>query len=134
MANITQYKKEYCQLLIDHMSQGYSFGSFGGDIGVTRKTLYNWLKEFDEFREAKEIGYKKALKMFESRLLAKVSGQKLKNVDPKLIDTACLIFGLKTRFHKDYGEQQKEQGSISLPESYEITISSKTRESDGTEN
>lgn len=57
----TDYKPEYCQMLIEHMEEGYSYESFGGVIGVAEKTLYNWEKHHPEFLHSKEIGVQKSL-------------------------------------------------------------------------
>lgn len=52
----TKYKEEYCDQLIDHMSEGFSFESFGGIISVSRDTLYEWAKVQPAFSDAKKIG------------------------------------------------------------------------------
>jgi hypothetical protein len=52
----SEYKPEYCEQLIEHMKDGFSFESFGGIIGVSKKTLYNWADNFPEFLHAKERG------------------------------------------------------------------------------
>jgi hypothetical protein len=57
----TDYKPEYCQMLIEHMEEGYSFESFGGIIGVAEKTLYNWEKQHPDFLHSKEIGVQKSM-------------------------------------------------------------------------
>jgi hypothetical protein len=101
-----QYKEEFCELLIEHLSKGLSFGCFGAEIGVVRSTIYKWLEDYPEFKEAKDIGVQKALKWHEQILSAKMSGRELKGFDPKKSDSTCLIFALKTRFHKEYGERQ----------------------------
>jgi hypothetical protein len=119
-----QYKKEYCDMLIRHMEMGYSFGSFGAEINHGRTTLYAWLKNHEEFKEAYEIGYAKALKVFETILSAKIRGKDLTNVDVKKADTACLIFGLKTRFKEYYSEKVEvelgEESRKSLKLAYKI--------------
>lgn len=51
----TDYKKEYCDLLIEHGKQGLSFESFAGVIGQCRSTLYVWTKEHKEFMDAKKL-------------------------------------------------------------------------------
>jgi hypothetical protein len=106
--NKTTYRAEYCEQLIDHMAKGKSFESFGGKIRVGRQTLYDWTNAHSEFMEAKSIGQMSALDYLETRLTAKISGQKFsdKNFNPKDIDTAMTIFALKTRFHKIYGEKK----------------------------
>jgi len=112
----TTFKEEYCQQLIDHMKTGMSYESFGSDIMVGRSTMYDWEKVHPTWKEAKEIAFDQALKFFEQRLIAKISGQKLPGISIKDIDTSCLIFGLKTRFHKNYSEKTETEvtGSISI--------------------
>lgn len=102
-----KYRHEYCEMLIQHLDKGLSIQTFGGTIGVARSTVYKWADEFKEFKEAMEIGKQKAQEFYEKRLVAKTAGQTIKGVDSKLVDTTCLIFALKTRFHETYGERQK---------------------------
>lgn len=101
-----KYRPEYCEMLIRHLAQGLSIQTFGGTIGVVRSTVYKWVDEMPEFKEAKLIGLQKAQEFFEKRLIAKVAGQKIQGIDSKTIDTSCLIFALKTRFHETYSEKQ----------------------------
>ncbi|MEN6621514.1 MAG: hypothetical protein ABFD50_08210 [Smithella sp.] len=60
-----EYKKSYCQRLIDHMAKGLSFISFAGEVGVTKSILNDWLIEYPDFKEAKEIGEMKSLLKWE---------------------------------------------------------------------
>ena len=50
----TVYKPEFCQELLEHSKEGYSFEAFGGRIGVCKDTLYRWLKEYKEFSDARK--------------------------------------------------------------------------------
>jgi hypothetical protein len=95
------YKKEYCQMLIDHMSKGLSYESFAADIKCGHSTLYDWETRYPEFGEAKKQGFDAAFKFWEGLLTAKAYGLK------KDIDATCVIFCLKTRFHKHYGEHRR---------------------------
>jgi transposase len=61
MGRPTKYKPEYCQMLINHMSEGYSFESFGAIISVDRTTLYHWETLFKEFSHCKGIARNKQL-------------------------------------------------------------------------
>lgn len=61
------YKPEYCEALIRHMAQGFSFESFGAEVGCCEKTLYNWEKTHSEFLQSKRIGTLEGLKWFEAR-------------------------------------------------------------------
>lgn len=57
----TKYKEEYCEMLINHMSEGYSFESFGGIIEVAEDTLYEWVKVHKNFSDSKNIGTQKSM-------------------------------------------------------------------------
>ena len=61
----TSYKPEYCEMLIEHMSEGYSFESFGGIIEVNEDTLYEWVKVHKEFSDSKKIGTQKSMVWWE---------------------------------------------------------------------
>ena len=56
-----KYRKEYCEKLIKHMSEGLSFETFGAtlDDPVGRTTLYDWVKVYPEFEAAKKIAFDK---------------------------------------------------------------------------
>ena len=61
----TKYKEEYCQKLIDHMAEGYSFDSFAGIVDVNIDTLYEWAKVHADFSDAKSIGTAKSMAWWE---------------------------------------------------------------------
>jgi len=87
----TLYKKEYCERLIEHMSEGMSFEAFAGVISVTRKTLYNWKEKHEEFLEAHEIGIEKC-RVFWERL--GIQGA----IGSKDFNGTAWIFNMKNRF------------------------------------
>lgn len=66
----TKYDPKYCEMLIEHMSEGLSFDSFAGVLGVTRATIYNWANDYPEFLDAKSIGRQKGM-LFDEKLLTK---------------------------------------------------------------
>lgn len=96
---LSLYKEEYCQMLIDHMSKGYSFESFAGTVSCTGRTLDNWVLRHPEFKEAKGIGLKKGLAFLEKLLFEAIKDKNM-NYGP-------VIFALKTRFYKMYGDKSK---------------------------
>jgi len=104
---MSKYKPEYCQMLIDHMSKGFSYETFGAEVSCGRTTLYDWELVHPEWKAAKKEAMERAQKFFETRLIAKISGQEIKGVKVKDIDTSCLIFALKTRFHHTYSEKNE---------------------------
>jgi len=52
----SKYKEDYCQMLIDHMAEGFTFESFGGVIGVCKDTLYEWVRVHKSFSYSKKAG------------------------------------------------------------------------------
>ncbi len=111
------YKSEFCEMLIQHMSQGLSYESFGAVVKCGRTTLYDWERKHPEWVKAKQEGTSVALKFWESLLAAKAFGSK------KEIDITAVIFCLKTRFHQTYGEHQKVQLSGEITTKSETDLS-----------
>ena len=48
----SEYKPEYCELVQEHMAQGYSLTAFAGSIKVGRETVYGWIAQHREFSDA----------------------------------------------------------------------------------
>lgn len=88
----SKYDPKYCEMLIEHMGEGYSFDSFAGGIGVSIKTLYNWKDLHDKFLHAQREGQSKSLKKFEEIAMGQMSG-KIQG------SAAVLIFWMKNRFN-----------------------------------
>ena len=101
-----KYKEEYAPMLIKHMSGGMSFESFGAVVDCCVKTLYNWKENNPEFDKAYNTGYSKAFAFFERALIADCVGGKITvNGKERTPKTNPIIFALRTRFHKIYGER-----------------------------
>ena len=90
----TTYKVEYCQGVIDFMSKGYSFEAYAGHINTHKDTLYNWVKLFPEFSDAKRLAFAKAQIFWEEIGLR---GMWTEEGGPKL-NTGNYIFQMKNRF------------------------------------
>lgn len=86
-----KYKKENCELLVDHMTKGLSYESFAGLVGVTRDCLYKWEKAHVEFGEAKRVGKEKMLLLFERMGIQAMAG-KIKG-----FNAATYIFTMKNK-------------------------------------
>ena len=110
-SHLVKYKPEFCVMLIAHMSEGYSFMSFGAIARAGRMTLYNWCDHYPEFKEAKQIGEASALKFFETAIKSASTKQVidekvlLKKFNPKDINIATMQWFIKNRFGKDYNEK-----------------------------
>ena len=64
MKSNNQYRPEFAILLMDHIAKGFSLASF--DVGVTKETIYSWLRTHEEFALARERGESKKLKLLEA--------------------------------------------------------------------
>lgn len=94
----SDYKHEYCQMLVDHMAEGYSFASFAFIAGTCEKTLYNWAKEHPDFLQAKNKGRAASLMTWEKIGMAGTVGKLEK------FNAASWIFTMKNRFK--WGDEQ----------------------------
>jgi hypothetical protein len=102
----TLYRPEYCQQLIDTMSQGDTLACFCADIGIHRESAYEWMKKHPEFSNAYKKAQENALKFWEKMLArcslgipVKIGGKEYKNYN-----VVAMIFLMKARF-KDYQQQ-----------------------------
>lgn len=59
----TDYRPEYCDLVIEEMAKGFSLGAFAGIIGVARSTIQRWVSEHQEFSVA--VSRAKAARLLE---------------------------------------------------------------------
>lgn len=104
----SKYKSEYCQLLLDHMANGFTYNSFAAlipDNSVNMDTIYEWEKKHPDFAETKKRGIILATYHWEKISAAIASGRKItirtkegvQVINPKDVNTAVHIFNLKNR-------------------------------------
>lgn len=84
------YKESYCQELLDYLAEGHSIAAFAGHVGVTKCTIFEWVKKHPDFAEAHQIAKGKSLAFWEDKLIAAAKGEN-KGAP------AVLIFGVKNR-------------------------------------
>lgn len=89
--HVIKYDHKFCEMLIEHQKSGLTFASFAPVAGVTKKTLYNWVDEYPEFKEAKEIASSHALLAMEKIGLGLATG-KLKGAPAVYIHRICNMF------------------------------------------
>lgn len=94
MATPVKYRAEFCQGVISHMEKGKSITSFAAQCNVSKKTLYEWLQQYPEFKEAKAIGEAKSVAWWEDLGQGAVTGQ------VPGFQQAAYIFTMKCRFGK----------------------------------
>lgn len=97
----TKYKPEYCQMLIDHMKEGYSFFTFAAVLGVNPDTVYNWVNLFPEFSEAKRTGLAASVQWWEQLWRAGAAGQ-IPNYN-----ATSVIFALKNKAPEIYKDRHE---------------------------
>jgi hypothetical protein len=94
MGRPSRYKKEYCQKLIEHMSQGLSFETFAAVVDVDRDTIYEWVKVYKDFSDAKKKAMPKRNLFVEKIYNASARGQIIRDADgtPLKPNPAMMIF------------------------------------------
>ena len=65
-----QYKEEYCEKAIELLGKGHTRAALAGELNVTRQTIYNWEKQFEDFAEAIAVGDAKRQMTMEKKALA----------------------------------------------------------------
>lgn len=108
-------------MLIQHMSDGYSFESFAGKIGKARSTIYKWADDFPDFSDAKSIGMEANLYFWERQGIEGLHNQTIKDGDGmtvnKSINSTVWIFNMKNRHKwrdKTSDEIREERGEEPL--------------------
>lgn len=90
----TKYREEYCQLLIEHMSAGYSYETFGATIDVARSTVFNWEEQFPEFLDAKRKAFDKCQQFWETIGIQGIWNEP----NGRTLNTGNYCFQMKNRF------------------------------------
>jgi len=116
MGQASSYKEEFNQLLLDHLSSGFSFASFSAvlyeefRLKTSSQTLYNWLDRFPDFRLSKETGESLGLHLYEKLLISLSTGtipDSLKVKGVKRLNFKVIAYILSTRFFKTYPMQNQ---------------------------
>lgn len=112
----SKYKLEYCEMLIEHMSGGYSFESFAGTIRVNRDSLYEWEKVHPEFSDAKKVGVEASRLFWEAQGIDGLYSTTEYNEDgkplkSKSINASIWIFNMKNRFRDQWHDKQQIEHS-----------------------
>lgn len=103
----SDYDSKYCEMLVKHMKEGYSFESFAGKIGFCKKTLYNWATDNPEFLHAYKKGRDACRLFWEER------GMKGLMVG-KRFNSTTWIFNMKNRFKDDWMDKMVREDSSKI--------------------
>lgn len=116
----TNYKPEYCEKLIKHMSMGYSFETFALTVNATPKMVYRWVKDKEDFRHAKELADKA------SRLFWEGVGIEGSVGDLKNWSAPGWAFNMKNRFGW-HDQHDKDKTQTVQPILINLPISGETK-------
>ena len=96
----TDYREEYCQMVIDHMKEGASLTSFAASIGCARSTINTWMEANPQFSESVKVAKANCAAWWEKHGRDIATGKTDGN--PTLI-----IFGLKNMGADDWRDKQE---------------------------
>lgn len=86
----SEWREEFIQGLIDHMSQGHSFRSYSAKIQVPYSTMLKWAQTKKRFIRAKELAEASALLFHERERNAASLGQLKQVKKEKILKTSFL--------------------------------------------
>lgn len=99
----TEYKPEFCELVVELGKKGYSEAQIAAEIGVTRKTLKNWEDQYPEFFYWNGLSKEHAQAWWESlaqnQMLAPTPG----------FSSGLWAKSMSARFRDDYTERTKQE-------------------------
>jgi len=112
----SKYDPKYCELLIEHMSEGLSFETFAVTIGVVVSTTYDWARDHKEFSEAKRYGFAACQYFYEQM------GRS--GMTKKGFNAAIWIYNVKCRFRQTETWQAiKDEVDVNIsPITYKTTM------------
>lgn len=94
----TKYKPEYCEMLIEHMSQGYSYETFGAVVDCSKQTVYDWEEHFPEFVDAKKRAFTKCQQFWEKLGIDNIISRSSREYGSETLNTGVWVFNMKNRF------------------------------------
>lgn len=95
----SEYKQEYCEKVIEYMTQGDSKVAVAAKLGIARDTLYQWAKEHKEFSDTIKRGLDLSQVWWEDlgkELVLQGQG-----------NATAWIFNMKNRFRDDWADLTK---------------------------
>jgi hypothetical protein len=85
----SEYRPEYCDLVIEKMAEGYSLTAFAGFIRMSKEAVYKWMTVHSEFADAVSRARPARVTALEAKLLRSRKGAEttaamfaLRNADP----------------------------------------------------
>ena len=114
MGRPVKYKKEYCQMLIDHMASGLSFETFAGVISVSRDTIYEWANKFKDFSDAKKIATPKRNLFVEKMYNSAAIGRVIHDKDGNPMKPSAQMMTFWTKNTLGWSEKVEQVGEVNV--------------------
>jgi len=92
----TSYKPEFCEVVVRAGKRGKSKTGMAAEIGVSKDTLYRWVKEFPEFSDAVSLAVTFSQQWWED------CGQDNLNADK--FQATVYNRQIRNRFREDHGD------------------------------
>lgn len=106
-----KYNQEMCTKAIEVLKGGESLAAVCCELGIGRRTLYEWRDKYPEFADALEIGLQYAQRVWEQIGRDGMIGNYEK------FNGAPWIFTMKNRFRADYAEEKESKSdAVSIVE------------------
>jgi hypothetical protein len=100
----TEYRPEYCQMVIDFMAKGFSLTAFAGSIRMSRNAVYEWIGTFPDFGDAVSRARGARVTALESKLLSSRKGA----------ETTAAIFALKNAEPEEWRDVKHTEATHNL--------------------
>lgn len=126
----SKFKPEYCQTIIEEMSQGFSFEACAPLFGVHKDTLYEWCKEHPDFSDARKKALDANRRFWEKLGVENIinKSETIKDgkdmiTTSKSINAAIWIFNMKNRFKDEWRDKQEVDHSVKSGEKPPMALS-----------
>lgn len=107
MGRPEKYKPEFCEQIIEHSKQGLSIESFGGVVGVSKRTIYTWCETHEDFLHACQEASEHSRLFWEKMGVQGAKGELVGFKD------RAWIFNMKNRFA--WKDRLEHSGEIKSP-------------------
>lgn len=113
MGRPSKYSPHYCDEVVAAMGEGLSLTAFAGMIGVSKDTVYEWIKEHPDFSDAVSRARPKRLMYLERRFLDAETGAR----------ASTHQFALKNADRDEWRDKQdvEHSGSVASEPSYDLS-------------
>jgi len=95
----SEFRQEYCQLVIDKMAEGISLTAFAGFIRVSADTIYQWIKSHPDFSDAVSRGNPSRVLWWELKLMRSRKGA----------ETSAAMFALKNAAPNEWRDVKHQE-------------------------